>query len=1106
MVLSSPEGGGHDTTNILGISALVPTSAAYLLELKDRCEDECTPEHFKEEKMTKHIVTVCLVVVVASSVAHGTTLIVPSIAYPTLASALQSASSGDTVRIVAGTTLTENVAVSAPVTITTNALNPARLKRANDAQPMLACTNANGFCLQNLVIDGEDVATDTTTSAIILTNCHGRLENVTIQGVHETQGATDEGGGAIRMRGGIQGASFVMRFDECIFTGNSSDTRGGAVDIEDVSNADEDHPIVFDACVFDGNSASESIYYSDGMCLGGGIAVNRAYVVLQNTCEFYDNTAMHGGAISGYHRWTDGATPFGIEILDCVFEGNHTPVYNERAPFDETGGAVHAAGCMGQHCQYVSYYGELTIDGCEFTANGAGKAGGAVFLKNMDARISDSEFYGNYTSNPRAVGGGAIFAACNKSLRVEGSCVFANNRADYGGDCTSAEGGAVNVAFAYVMGDLNGKCPSEPWEDIEVSIENSTFERNSAGWGGAVAVGALMFTGTAGMWQDSTDVVIDGCSFSENEASMGGGGLYMLRHGSVLAEETVWRISDNTFTANSASPLLPFYVKDMLRLCGGGGVLLYGPSPELVFEGNDVSENTSTSLGGGLLCNNLENGTIVENTFDGNEVYADADPDDIGNLQYGTYCESVYGEFEGAEYESYNAMWYGRGGAMFFDHLIGTVERNVIVNNAVVVADGHGGAGGGIALQTQPTSITRFSENFVVNNTVERESGSAVAMNGGGIHHEHMDDEAGWGPEPGPYDYNECEWKNNVVLSNEAEDGGGVFIEEESDDFAFANNVVAYNSASGAGDGVYVNHELGEVSNPAKYVYNNLYNAGDDWAGPTGTQFTWNTMSGFGNIDDEPEFRSYNPASGDNDPCDVLLKCSSPCVDGGDPAGDEDDCDGSVVDIGMHGGDYDCDKENTCGIPLISDIQAEDVEGSWDCTVEVSWSTDVAAISQIEFYDPLLQRVRTLPTNPTEETEHAVEFEYEDDHSYYITVRSHRTSGGTEDPFACQTVEDSFQLDCGSDQVHARTSGGSGRYEMRFYGRHDEGRGGSIFSVDGREVVRLQASNDSNGEVLVYRWDGRGADGRRVCPGIYFFRLKDERSEPTRRLLVVHGR
>ena len=60
----------------------------------------------------------------------------------------------------------------------------------------------------------------------------------------------------------------------------------------------------------------------------------------------------------------------------------------------------------------------------------------------------------------------------------------------------------------------------------------------------------------------------------------------------------------------------------------------------------------------------------------------------------------------------------------------------------------------------------------------------------------------------------------------------------------------------------------------------------------------------------------------------------------------------------------------------------------------------------------------------------------------------------------------------------------------------------SVYNVTGRRVARLVDARRTAGTYEAV-WDGRGSDGQRVAPGVYFARLEAGDVRETRKVVVL---
>jgi len=260
--------------------------------------------------------------------------------------------------------------------------------------------------------------------------------------------------------GGAVAANATVEVNSSVFTGNSADGTGGAIDAGAVTASD---------CTFTQNRSGGP---------GGAINTSSGSIsadVTLTRCAITENVSNDGGAISA----TDtGAV---VTVTGSRFENNGDPI---NAPFTEDGGAIRG--------------GEVKVTGSTFIGNSA-ENGGAVYTGGDDAQIVGSTFTGNTATQ----GGGAISAG---TTSVTGSTFVDNTVVD-------GNGGAIEADAADIIDSLfDGNTAGEDNDggavytgDGSVTIDGSTFVRNTTsgdGEGGAV--------------EASTNVTATNSTFTQN--------------------------------------------------------------------------------------------------------------------------------------------------------------------------------------------------------------------------------------------------------------------------------------------------------------------------------------------------------------------------------------------------------------------------------------------------------------------------------------------------------------------------------------------------------------------------------------------------------------
>jgi probable HAF family extracellular repeat protein/predicted outer membrane repeat protein len=261
-------------------------------------------------------------------------------------------------------------------------------------------------------------------------------------------------------------------------------------------------------------------------------------------------------------RIVDGRGPYaGVTSADCG--GAISNAGGRLAISDST-----FSGNRG-YCGAICNGGDLTVAGSTFSSNYDYGAGGGAICNGGALAIVDSTF----TANGGCFNGGAIFAsgattiarstfvyndACNggaiRGRATVSDSRFVGNRApEEGGGAISAMG-AIDVSnstfldnFGYQGGAINcGWKRCEETSNHELTVTGSTFSRNTAWFGGAIAGNLVTVTNT---------------TFADN--GYGGWGSFGSVSGGAIYGGTL-TVTNSTFARNVA-------VGDVC--CGAGGAL-----------------------------------------------------------------------------------------------------------------------------------------------------------------------------------------------------------------------------------------------------------------------------------------------------------------------------------------------------------------------------------------------------------------------------------------------------------------------------------------------------------------------------------------------------
>ncbi len=356
-----------------------------------------------------------------------------------------------------------------------------------------------------------DLAIEQTTFKDNKANMGGAIyaENAfTVTGGQFNGNFASEAGGAIYSD---KNATFTVT--EATFSKNTSNGYGGA--IYSIAMGDN----LVSNSIFEENEASRGgaiSFWSDGMVTG-----DQSFSVENST--FTSNKAdTKGGAIA----WLvmDNEKDQTLSVTNSSFTLNQAG----------TGGAIHAED-------------DFTVTGSQFTKNQATDDGGAIYAyTTADFAISNSVFQENTSSD----NGGAIAAWADngqdQNYSVTNSQFTENEATDKGGAISWLEYESIHDGASHVL-----------------SVEGSTFNSNTAQWGGAINTEAELSvkdtTFAANTAEDDGGAIdasrtaqfsINGARFEQNTAGDNGGAINAWADNQLERNNT---ITNSQFIGNKAT-------------------------------------------------------------------------------------------------------------------------------------------------------------------------------------------------------------------------------------------------------------------------------------------------------------------------------------------------------------------------------------------------------------------------------------------------------------------------------------------------------------------------------------------------------------------------
>ncbi|WP_143828644.1 choice-of-anchor Q domain-containing protein [Dyadobacter fermentans] len=244
--------------------------------------------------------------------------------------------------------------------------------------------------------------------------------------------------------GGAGNYSAGPKFNDCIFSGNTSTSFGGGV-------ANVQANAVFTGCRFVDNTSDA----------GGGMSNQASNPTITNT-DFIGNKARNGGGMFN----GDGL----ITITGCSFSGNSA---------ESDGGGLANGG------------GEIVFSQCTFEGNRGEQRGGAMRNDGATVTIRNSRITGN-----TSIQGGAISNERHQSVSMFNTMMWGNT-ALMGGGVVSGLGGPVLVANCTIWGNVSTEYPAGALVAVQVplNVVNSIIWGNEANGSSTTPEASIQFMG-----------------------------------------------------------------------------------------------------------------------------------------------------------------------------------------------------------------------------------------------------------------------------------------------------------------------------------------------------------------------------------------------------------------------------------------------------------------------------------------------------------------------------------------------------------------------------------------------------------------------------------
>ncbi|MDQ3115254.1 MAG: hypothetical protein M3Q86_01360 [Verrucomicrobiota bacterium] len=318
--------------------------------------------------------------------------------------------------------------------------------------------------------------------------------------------------------------------------------------------------------------------------------------------------------------------------------------------------------------------------------------------------------------------------------------------------------------------------------DGHLTVTNTTFSSNTAGWGGAIANGLSL--------------TVTGCIFTDNTATstsatgLGGGAIYSNTSGTAS-------ISTSTFTGNN----------EIGGSGGGGAVRNRGGTMNI--SNSTFTSNTAVDGGGAIV--NADVMTIADSTFTGNTT-SGSEQNSRGGAISNEHHLTVINTLVTGNTALRHGGGVNHGGTIAGDFL--QITDSTISNNIANAGRSPTGYGGGIYVEGNPgATITgsTMSGNTVLQTLTPTENthadGGGIWSNGQVI----MDNctvsgnsaEDSFGGVRIPHNFSDSTVTNSTIVNNTAELGGGIGKDDcnlSCRPLFIGNTIVAGNSGGGAPD------------------------------------------------------------------------------------------------------------------------------------------------------------------------------------------------------------------------------------------------------------------------------------------------------------------
>ena len=550
---------------------------------------------------------------------------------------------------------------------------------------------------------------------------------VTLDDVLVTDGEAAALGGLIYIAGGFRGSALNLINGTNVYRGNTPAGDGGGIAIFNSTLNIEDSS---------GVGVSSNNGFSTAGNNGGGIYADSATINIRDDANIIWNEAGNFGG--------------GIYADDTNINITGGNISNNSTAF--SGGGIYITGSSSD-----LDVANATFDNNSTTVQQTNQGGGAVFADEVATSFTSVSIVNNASANS----GGGIRLTSSSPNVIQNS-IISNNTAISGAgvivSSSTADLTVINSTFeSNIASSLGGGINCFVCDEIDIQA-GSEFNGNRADFGGGlntfgngidstlVQVEGAEFTGNVaigdneskggGIYETGATVLITDTTFTLNEATVSGGGLYA---SDPFNRDNAVTVTDSFFDRNKTTT--------QMTNEGGAGIYAKDNGWTLTIEGTDFSANESANLGGGLAI--LTTDLILRNSqFDGNDggfvgggIYSTAD---TALIEYSSFTNNVVSSGGGGYYQAGNIAVLTNveisgntaryGGGLRLASTTETTLKNVKVNNntATETAGGIYVSSSTFKMTVDPATCNPF--NLGANVYCSEIRGNTASDEGGGFY------------------------------------------------------------------------------------------------------------------------------------------------------------------------------------------------------------------------------------------------------------------------------------------------------------------------------------------------------------------------------------